>query len=86
LLDPSTALLKRFRQSAGPDLPIIGVGGVDSAEAAYAKIRAGANAIQLYTALVYQGPGLALRIRDGLADLLKADGFERLADAVGADL
>ncbi len=86
LLDPSTALLKRFRQSAGPDLPIIGVGGVDSAEAAYAKIRAGANAIQLYTALVYQGPGLALRIRDGLADLLKAGGFERLADAVGADL
>jgi len=86
LLDPSTALLKRFRQGAGPDLPMIGVGGVDSAETAYAKIRAGANAIQLYTALVYQGPGLALRIRDGLADLLKADGFERLADAVGADL
>jgi dihydroorotate dehydrogenase len=86
LLEPSTTLLKRFRLSAGPDLPIIGVGGVDSAETAYAKIRAGANAIQLYTALVYQGPGLALRIRDGLADLLKADGFERLADAVGADL
>ncbi len=86
LLDPSTALLKRFRQAAGPDLPIIGVGGVDGPEAAYAKIRAGANAMQLYTALIYQGPGLALRIREGLADLMKADGFERLADAVGADL
>ncbi len=85
LQEKSTALLKRFRKGAGPDLPIIGVGGVDSAEAAYAKIRAGANAVQLYTALVYQGPGLALKIRDGLAKLLKEDGFERLADAVGVD-
>lgn len=85
LRDKSTALLKRFRQSAGPDLPMIGVGGVDSAEAAYAKIRAGANAVQLYTALVYHGPGLALKIREGLAKLLKDDGFERLADAVGVD-
>lgn len=85
LFDRSTALLKAFRRAAGPDLPIIGVGGVDGAEAAYAKIRAGANAVQLYTALVYQGPGLALKIRDGLAELLKADGFERLADAVGVD-
>lgn len=86
LLETSTALLKRFRQGAGPDLPIIGVGGVDSAEAAYAKIRAGANAVQLYTALVYQGPGLAVRLRDGLTKLLKEDGFERLADAVGVDV
>ena len=86
LFERSTALLKAFRRAAGPDLPIIGVGGVDSARAAYAKIRAGANAVQLYTALVYHGPGLALEIRDGLADLLKADGFERLADAVGVDV
>ena len=86
LLETSTALLKRFRQGAGPDLPIIGVGGVDSAKAAYAKIRAGANAVQLYTALVYQGPGLAVRLRDGLIKLLKEDGFERLADAVGVDV
>jgi dihydroorotate dehydrogenase len=85
LFERSTEILKAFRRAAGPDLPIIGVGGVNGAEAAYAKIRAGANAVQLYTALVYQGPGLALRIRDGLADLLKADGFERLADAVGVD-
>lgn len=86
LFERSTAILKAFRRAAGPDLPIIGVGGIDGPEAAYAKIRAGANAVQLYTALVYQGPGLALKIRDGLADLLKADGFERLADAVGADV
>ncbi|MGJ3232908.1 MAG: quinone-dependent dihydroorotate dehydrogenase [Oceanicaulis sp.] len=86
LFERSTAVLRAFRKAAGPDLPIIGVGGVSSAETAYAKIRAGANAVQLYTALVYEGPGLALRIRDGLADLLKRDGFERLADAVGADV
>ncbi len=86
LLEPSTTLLKQFRKGAGPDLPIIGVGGIDGPDAAYAKIRAGANAIQLYTALIYQGPGLALRIRDGLAERLKADGFERLADAVGVDI
>jgi dihydroorotate dehydrogenase len=85
LFERSTALLKAFRRAAGPDLPIIGVGGIDGPQAAYAKIRAGANAVQLYTALVYQGPGLAIEIRDGLADLLKADGFERLADAVGVD-
>jgi len=86
LFERSTAVLRAFRKAAGPDLPIIGVGGVDSAETAYAKIRAGANAVQLYTALIYQGPGLAVRIRDGLADLLKRDGFERLADAVGVDV
>lgn len=86
LFERSTAVLRAFRKAAGPDLPIIGVGGVDGPETAYAKIRAGANAVQLYTALVYQGPGLAVRIRDGLAELLKRDGFERLADAVGADI
>ena len=86
LFERSTAVLRAFRKAAGPDLPIIGVGGVDGPETAYAKIRAGANAVQLYTALVYQGPGLAVRIRDGLAELLKRDGYERLADAVGADV
>ncbi|MFW6299867.1 MAG: quinone-dependent dihydroorotate dehydrogenase [Oceanicaulis sp.] len=85
LFERSTAVLRAFRKAAGPDLPIIGVGGVDGPDAAYAKIRAGANAVQLYTALVYQGPGLVMRIRDGLAERLKRDGIERLADAVGAD-
>lgn len=82
----STELLKRFRRAAGPGLPIIGVGGISSAETAYAKIRAGANALQLYTALIYEGPGLAVKIRDGLAALLKRDGYERLSDAVGVDV
>ncbi|XBQ16125.1 MAG: quinone-dependent dihydroorotate dehydrogenase [Oceanicaulis sp.] len=86
LFEASTEVLKKVRRAAGPDMPIIGVGGVDGPDTAYAKIRAGANAVQLYTALVYQGPSLAVKIRDGLATLLKRDGYERLADAVGADL
>ena len=70
---------------SGGCLPLIGVGGIDSAEAAYARIRAGASLIQLYTALVYRGPRLVGEITQGLARLLAADGFATLADAVGAD-
>ncbi len=66
-------------------LPLVGVGGIDSAEAAYARIRAGASLIQLYTALVYRGPRLVGEITQGLARLLAADGFASLSDAVGAD-
>ncbi len=69
----------------GGRLPLIGVGGIASAEDAYAKIRAGASLVQLYTALVYHGPGLLGRIKRGLAARLHAEGFVRLADAVGAD-
>ncbi len=80
----STELVREFRRAAGPDLAIIGVGGIDSADTAYAKIRAGANALQLYTAMVYHGPGLIRQIKDGLVERLKADGFASVADAVGA--
>ena len=66
-------------------LPLIGVGGIDSAAAAYARIRAGASLVQLYTGLAYHGPGLIAEITRGLARLLAADGFASLADAVGAD-
>ncbi len=66
-------------------VPLIGVGGVASAEDAYAKIRAGASLVQLYTALVYRGPGLVGEIVEGLARLLAADGHARIADAVGVD-
>jgi dihydroorotate dehydrogenase len=79
----STELVRAFRQAAGPDMAIIGVGGVDSAEAAYAKIRAGANAVQLYTGLVYHGPGLVQRIKSGLVERLQADGFASVSEAVG---
>ena len=70
---------------SGGRLPLIGVGGIDSAEAAYARIRAGASLVQLYTALVYRGPRLVGEITQGLARLLAADSFASLGDAVGAD-
>jgi dihydroorotate dehydrogenase len=68
------------------DVPVVGVGGVASAEGAYAKIRAGARVVQLYTGLVYEGPTLAREINRGLLELLERDGFDSVADAVGADL
>ncbi|ROT99476.1 quinone-dependent dihydroorotate dehydrogenase [Histidinibacterium lentulum] len=67
------------------DLPLVGVGGISSAEQAYAKIRAGASALQLYTALVYGGIGLVTEIARGLDRLLARDGFATLADAIGTD-
>jgi dihydroorotate dehydrogenase len=85
LFKPSTEILRRvYRLSAGA-IPLIGVGGISSADDAYAKIRAGASLVQLYTGLVYQGPGLVARIKSGLAARLRADGFARIEDAVGAD-
>ncbi len=85
LLAPSTTLLARFHRLCGGRLPLIGVGGVANGRQAYAKIRAGASLIQLYTALVYQGPGLIGRLKKELAALLEADGFATLAEAVGVD-
>ncbi len=78
-------VLRRAYSLSGGRLPLIGVGGIDSAEAAYARIRAGASLVQLYTALVYRGPRLIGEITQGLARLLAADGFSSLAEAVGAD-
>ena len=68
------------------DVPVIGVGGVSDAAGAYAKIRAGASLVQLYTGLVYEGPTLARDINEGLLDLLERDGFDSVDEAVGADL
>ncbi|WP_435334636.1 quinone-dependent dihydroorotate dehydrogenase [Haloarchaeobius sp. TZWWS8] len=68
------------------DVPVVGVGGVSSAADAYRKIRAGASLVQLYTGLVYEGPSLARDINEGLLELLDRDGFDSVADAVGADL
>jgi dihydroorotate dehydrogenase len=64
-------------------LPLIGVGGIASAADAYAKIRAGASLVQLYTALVFAGPDLVRQIKSGLADMLTHDGFRSIKDAVG---
>ena len=85
LFAPSTALLADMYRLTGGAVPLIGVGGVASAADAYAKIRAGAALVQLYTALIYQGPGLIGRIKAGLAALLRRDGFASVAEAVGAD-
>ena len=65
---------------------MVGVGGVSDAAGAYEKIRAGASLVQLYTALVYEGPGLARDINEGLLELLDRDGFDSVDEAVGADL
>ena len=78
-------MLRAFRTATGRALPLIGVGGVSSGAQAYAKLRAGASAVQLYTALIYQGPGLVGRIKADLAALLRLDGFTNVAAAVGAD-
>ncbi|MDH3235260.1 MAG: quinone-dependent dihydroorotate dehydrogenase, partial [Alphaproteobacteria bacterium] len=86
LMVPSTALLAEFYALTGSKMPLIGVGGVASAEDAYAKIRAGASLVQLYTAMVFEGPGLVPAITGGLADLLRRDGYTSVADAVGADV
>lgn len=67
------------------DVPVIGVGGVSSAEGAYRKIKAGASVVQLYTALVYEGPSLAQEINEGLLELLERDGFDSIEDAIGVD-
>lgn len=79
----STRVLAELRGLAAGRLVLIGAGGIDSAATAYAKIRAGADALQLYTALAYEGPGLVGRILEGLAARLARDGHARLADAVG---
>ncbi|PAP78439.1 quinone-dependent dihydroorotate dehydrogenase [Rubrivirga marina] len=85
LADRATALVRHLYGVTDGAVPLIGVGGIDSAEAAYARIRAGATLIQVYTGLVYEGPGLIGRIHRGLVRLLDRDGLGTLAEAVGAD-
>ena len=85
LFERSTHVLARLSRLTDGRLPLIGVGGVGSAEAAYAKIRAGASAVQLYTALVYGGLSLVREIALGLDRLLARDGFANVAAAVGTD-
>jgi dihydroorotate dehydrogenase len=85
LMAPSTHMLRLFHQ-VDRDLALIGVGGIASGADAYAKIRAGACAVQLYTALVYEGPGLAGRIKRELAALLRGDGYASVGEARGSDL
>ena len=83
LFERSTEVLADFYAAANGSIDLIGVGGISSGAQAYAKIRAGASAIQLYSALVYQGPALVQEINRDLLARLKADGFETIAQAVG---
>lgn len=83
LRDRATTVIRTLRQLAGPSMPIIGVGGIFTAADAYAKIRAGASLVQLYTAMVYEGPRLARRIAGGLVALLQRDGFAHVSEAIG---
>ncbi|MCW2367697.1 MULTISPECIES: quinone-dependent dihydroorotate dehydrogenase [unclassified Sphingobium] len=85
LHDMALGRLRDFRQRLGDRLPLIGAGGIRTAEQAYARIRAGASLIQLYSAMVYEGPYLPARINAGLADLLRRDGFTSISQAVGVD-
>ena len=86
LFYPSTELLRLFARALRGRLPLIGVGGVCSGAEALAKIKAGASAVQVYTALAFDGPGLALRILRNLAARLEGEGFRSATDAIGADL
>ncbi|AZL58579.1 quinone-dependent dihydroorotate dehydrogenase [Tabrizicola piscis] len=85
LFEKSTRVLAQLSQLTDGKLPLIGVGGISSPEDAYAKIRAGASAVQLYTAMVYHGLSLIPRIATGLDTLLAQDGFNTVADAVGTN-
>jgi dihydroorotate dehydrogenase len=76
--------LRMFRSASGGELPLIAAGGISSADDAWARIAAGASLVQLYSALVYHGPGLARRIADGLAERLEQRGMSSIADAVGS--
>jgi dihydroorotate dehydrogenase len=81
----STQMLSRFRAAAAGRFALVGVGGIASGADAYAKIRAGAAAVQLYSALVFEGPGLVTAIKRDLAQRLHADGFKSVSGAVGAN-
>lgn len=83
LKDHALARLRDFREVLGDRLPLIAAGGIASGADAWVRIKAGASLVQLYTALVYEGPGLARRIARELRALVKAEGFASLGDAVG---
>ncbi len=82
----ATEVVRRVARSAAGRVPVVGVGGVMSAEDAYEKVRAGAALVQVYTGFVYGGPAFPRRLGEGLARLLARDGFATVGEAVGVDL
>ena len=81
----SLEVLRQFRRASAGEIPLIGVGGISNAEDAWQRIRAGASLVQLYTAMVYEGPGIARRIAHGLSRKLKQAGYGNIAEAVGSE-
>ena len=75
--------LRKFRSASGGQIPLIGVGGIATADDAWERIRAGASLVQLYSAMIYEGPGIALRIAEGLAQKLEREGYSSLSEIVG---
>ena len=82
LRDRASAALRAAAEASAGRLPLVAVGGIGSGAEAYARIRAGASAVQLYSALIYEGPGLVGRIKRDLAARLRADGFSTVSEAV----
>jgi len=85
LFEKSTRVLAQFSKELGADIPLIGVGGISSAQDAYSKIKAGASLVQFYSAMVYHGISLAAEIARGLDELLARDGFSSVNDAIGIE-
>jgi len=83
LFAASTRVLGEMYQATKGQVPLVGVGGIEDGQGAYAKILAGASLVELYSAMVYQGPAIAARVNRELAELLKADGYASVGDAVG---
>jgi dihydroorotate dehydrogenase len=85
LLVRARELIRDIHTHTRGKIPIIGVGGVSTAEDAWLHIRAGASLVELYTALIYEGPAVAEKIKSGLVDLLRRSGFRSIGEAVGID-
>lgn len=85
LRDRSTEIIRSIYRQTGGKLPIIGSGGIFTSQDAYDKIRAGASLVEIYTALIYEGPEVNRRVHAGLRQLLRRDGFRHISEAVGAD-
>ena len=84
LRQQATKVLSILFEMTGEQIPLIGCGGISTADDVYERIRAGASLVQLYTALIYGGPRLVTEIKSGLAARLRADGYSKMSDAVGA--
>ena len=85
LRDLALQRVRDFRKATGGSIPLVGVGGIASAQDAWARIRAGASLVQLYSAMVFEGPGLPRKITRGLERLMRRDGFSSIAEAVGTE-